>query len=303
MKSSILILAITGTVILGSCSVYRSGQTPDDLYYAPEREVVNAGNRGGYVQAESGRSDGRRYYSNSRSYSAYDDFATMDDRWLMMRVRNPYRWSMFDNYTYFNSFSPFAFGGMGMYSPMGFYNPHSSFGWGGYNTGWNFGLGFGSFHPWGGVGGFYSPYNSYLGWNSFYNPYYYHGGVVASPKLSPAGYSRARTFNVNNYNNFNNNTRASSPSSRPVYNNTNRLRYNNSNNSTINGANRRPANSNDYYRTPSNNNRPSRTYNPSSNNSSYSPSISPSSGGSRGGGNFGGGGSSGGGAGGRPSRR
>ncbi len=34
---------------------------------------------------------GRRYddYSNSRSgYSTYDDFATMDDRWLMMQVRN-----------------------------------------------------------------------------------------------------------------------------------------------------------------------------------------------------------------------
>ncbi len=301
MKSSILILAIAGTITLSSCSVYRSGQTPDDVYYSPAREVVSSRNgSGGYVESQSSRNDGRRYYSNSRSYSAYDDFATMDDRWLMMRVRNPYRWSMFDDYAYYNSFSPYAFGGMGMFSPMGFYNPYGPLGWGGFNSGWSFGLGFGSFHPWGGIGGFYSPFNSYWGWNSFYNPYYHSGVVIVSPKVNPVGYSRARNFNLNSYNNSIINT--SRPATRPLYNNTNSLRYNNSNNSTINNSNRRQ-NSNDYYRAPSNSNRPSRTYTPS-NNRTYnpSPSYSPSSGGSRGG-STGGGVPGGGGSGSRPSRR
>lgn len=305
---SIFTIAIVGAVMLSSCSVYREGQTPDDLYYSPSREVRSSNNA--YVETQSDRQDGRRNndYSNSRSgYSAYDDFATMDDRWLMMRVRNPYRWSMFDDYTYYNSFSPIG----------GFYNPHfGGMGWGGggfgYSPGWSFGLGFGSYNPWGfgGFGGMgYGMFNNYYNWNSFYNPYYggYHPGIIVinnyNGKTNPSGYTTQRNFDLNRYSNS---TRLSAA---PRYNNTNpnrSIRYNNSNNSTLDNSGRRYSNGNDYYRTPSrSSDRPVRTYNPSSrnyspssgNNSTYSPS---SSGGSSGGG---GSSSSGGGGGSRPSRR
>lgn len=292
---SIFTIAIVGAVMLSSCSVYRDGQTPDDVYYSPAREV----NNNAYVQTQSGRDEGRRYndYSNSRSgYSAYDDFATMDDRWLMMRVRNPYRWSMFDDYSYFNTFSPYGIGyGYGM---GGFYSPYNNFGWGGYNTGWSFGLGFGGYNPWG-FGGGYGHFNNYYNWNNYYNPYY--GGVViVNPKSSNRAYFN-RNFNLNNYSNSNVNSRGGVSNGRPQFNNTNRIRYNNSNNSTLGGSNRRYSNgNNDYYRQPSSSgDRPSRSYSPSYNNNN-SPSYSPSSSGSSG---SSGGGNSGGGGGSRPSRR
>jgi uncharacterized membrane protein YgcG len=303
---SIFTIAIVSAVVLSSCSTYRQGQTPDDVYYSPARE--QSGN-GGYVRTDNSRDDGRRYndYSNSRSgYSAYDDFATMDDRWLMMRVRNPYRWSMFDDYTYYNSFSPIG----------GYYDPHFGGmgygGFGGYNPGWSFGLGFGSYSPWsfGGLGMGYGFYNNYYNWNSFYNPYYggYYPGVVVinnyNGKTNPTGYTTRRNFDLNRYN-TNNSSRFGTV--RPEYNNTNRIRYNNSNNSTLGGSNRRYSNGNDYYR-PSSSDRPVRSYTPSSR--SYSPSsgnnstYSPSSGSSNSGGSGGySPSSSGGGGGSRPSRR
>lgn len=294
MKSGI-ILSLIGGVLLSSCSVYRSGQTPDDVYYSPARQTKSAAVAGNeYVQTQSGRNDGRRNqdYSNSRSYSAYDDFATMDDRWLMMRVRNPYRWSMFDDYSYYNAFSPYSPYGMG-----GFHSPYSSMGFG-YSPGWSFGLGFGSFSPWGFGGMGYGYYNNYNNWNNYYNPYY-PGVIIVDPKTNPSGYTRARSFNLNSYNNFN------SPRTgtvRPQYNNTNsnRIRYNNSNNSTLGGSQRRYSNGNsEYYSSPSNNSSPSRSYSPSNNNNSYSPSSNSGGGGSYGGGNSGGSG----GSGSRPSRR
>jgi hypothetical protein len=300
-------LAIAAAVVLTSCSTYRQGQTPDDTYYSPAREnrsgLAGGGrddrdrsdyrdDRDDYVDANSGRSDGKRYYDDNE-YSGYDDYATMNDRWLMMRVRNPYRWSAFDSY-YYNSFSPYG----GMYSPFysPFYGSSFSYGWGGFQPGWSFGLGFGSFYnPWS-YG--YSPFYNHWNWNSYYNPYY-PGVVIINPKTNPAGYTRARSFNLNRYNgNYDNRT----GEIRPRYNNSNlqynnnRTRYNNSN-SSLEGSGRRYSNSNrNSYSSPSQD-RPVRSYSPSSNNS-YSPR---SSGGSYGGGNNNQ--SSGGGGGSRPNRR
>lgn len=294
---SILIAAGIGVVLLSSCSVYRSGQTPDDVYYSPASEQQQGP---AYVAANSARNDGRRY-RNDDNYSTgygYDDFATADDRWLMMRVRNRARWSVFDDYNYYNNFyspfgyspfaSPFGYGGMGM--GMGY----GGFGGFGYSPGWSFGLGFGSYNPYG--FGFYNGFNNYYNWNSYYNPYY-SNIIIVNPKTNPAGYTRARSFNLNNYNNRN---YSNSGSARPQYNNINRPRYNNSNNSRLEGSGRNNnyynrSNDRGSYSSPSQD-RPVRTYSPSNNNSS--PSYNRSSG-SSGSSNS----SSGGGSGSRPSRR
>src|SRR5687768_9291340 len=98
---SLIIAAGTAVVVLSSCSVYRSGQTPDDVYYSPAPEK---GAAAAYVEADGDRDEGRRRY-NERSYNGYDDYATQDDRWLMMRVRNRYRWSIFDDYSYYSPYS------------------------------------------------------------------------------------------------------------------------------------------------------------------------------------------------------
>lgn len=284
---SLYTIAVIGAVILSSCSVYRHGQTPDDVYYSPAK-VENGGNgaAAGYVPANSGRNEGRRYYnSNSPSYSGYDDYATMDDRWLMMRVRNPYRWSLFDDYNFYSPYNSF-------YSPYGFgspWSPYSSLGYG-FSPGWSFGLGFGAYNPYG--FGFYNYYNNYWNWNSYFNPYYPHV-VVVSPKTNPAGYNRARSFDLNRYNNTYNLNRGSIA---PRYNNNNNsYRYNNSNNNSRvsseryynnNSSRERPS-----YSSPSQD-RPVRSYTPST--PSYN---SPRSSGS----SSGGGGSVP--SGGRPSRR
>ena len=267
---SVIIAAVTAVVALSSCSVYRTGQTPDDVYYSPGRTKEQAA----YVEANGDRDEGKRY-NDGRTYNGYDDYASPDDRWLMMRVRNRSRWSYFDDYNYFNPYSSFGYNGWGGYGGyVGGYGGYGSYGFG-YQPGFSFGLGFGSF---------YDPFMSPYYWNSYYNPYYPRV-IVVNPKADPAGYNRIRNFNLNTYSNRNyNNTRSVM---RPNNGRTNG--YNNSNNSTLGNSFRRvfsnsntnsarPSRSNsEYYR--SSQDRPVRTYSPSTNsdNSTYSPRSGSSS--------------------------
>ena len=126
MRYRILILA---SIVIGlnSCStMYKSGQTPDDVYYSPGRTVED------YVSVESDRYD---RYNNDEYYNS--------DRYLRMKSQGRNRWSSFDddfyywnnptwnNPVYFNSFySPWSnpwVGSYGIYSynywNSGFYNP------------------------------------------------------------------------------------------------------------------------------------------------------------------------------------
>lgn len=296
---SLFIASLSAVVVLSSCSVYRQGQTPDDLYYAPGQPVREEG--AAYVPADGGRDDGRRY-DDQRTYNGYDDYASADDRWLMMRVRNRNRWSYFDDFNYYSpyGFGYNGFGGYGYGGGFGGFSPGFSFGLGGYGMG----LGYGAYDP------FYSGYgsfNNYYNWNSFYNPYY-SKYMVVNPKNDPGAYNRVRNFNLNTYNNrAYNNSRATS---NPNLNNRGNSGYNNSNNRTLGNSFRRVfsnsnsqtpgranGSSNENYRY--NNDRPTRTYTPNNNssNSTYSPR---NSGGSSNSGSSSSGSSS---SGSRPSRR
>jgi len=244
---SLLIAAISAVVILSSCStVYRSGQTPDDVYYSPVPEDEGAS----YVAARSSRDNYGRRYADRETYSGYDDFATSEDRWLMMRVRNRYRWSLFDDYNYYSPFSPFSSFGMGYYPSMGmgfnsgFYNPYSF--------------------------SYYNHFNNYWDWNNYYNPY---AGsiIIVNPKTNPSGYTKTRPFNLNNYSNSSINNRRP-VTLRPDNNNSTRPRYNNTNSNLGNSIRRVFSNSstesgNNNYSTPrTQQERPSRTYQPTPSN-------------------------------------
>lgn len=189
MKSLKLnIILISGIALASSCSVYRSGQTPDDVYYSPSREVSS------YVQVDN-RNDNR--------YEADAYSAPSEDRYLRMMVRDRARWSVFDDYSYSNnwSYSPFYGSSPYGYSPYGYSYGHPGIGINSYNLGYN-SLGYG-YNPYGfgmglGLGGF----NSYYNWNSFYNPYY-PSAVIINPKTNPEGYTQLRNFNLNNYKNTN----------------------------------------------------------------------------------------------------
>ncbi|OLY93109.1 hypothetical protein SAMN05444008_104231 [Cnuella takakiae] len=170
-----LVLPILATVLLAtSCTTaYKSGQTPDDVYFSPERKVSGSE----YVQRN--REDQPTYRSNNRNRDYRDDYAySDDDRYLRMKVRNRNRWSDLDNY-----YNDPYFGGY--YARPGFYA----------------GAGL-----WG--GNFYSPYNyynSFNNWNFYYNPYYNpynrpwgHNVIVVNP--STPIYNRPRTYNLNTFN-------------------------------------------------------------------------------------------------------
>jgi len=270
--------AIAAVVSLASCSVYRQGQTPDDVYYSPVRAQES------YVAAD--KKDNNRY--NDRNDSYYNP----DDNYLRMRVRDRYRWSSFDDYYYMNDwqygggYSPYY------YSPYGYAyaNPYMMYSPFAFNAYWN----------------------SYYNWNSFYNPYC-PGFIVVSPKTNPVAYNNVRNFRLNSYTNNTysntnggrgmmiNSSRYGSANGR--YNNANSYRSNNSSSGNNNSggslkrifSNSNNNNSESYYNpSSSNSSSPVRSYQPSSSNSgSYTPSSSSGSSGSSGGRSSGGGGVSG----------
>ena len=240
MKSSVLLLAIAA-VVFGSCStVYKTGQTPDDVYYSPARQTEE------YVEVKKDEYRSRGY-----------EYDNPDDRYLRMKVRNPYRWNSFDDY-YYNDWA---------------YNPH----------------GYSSYNP------FYS-WNTYWSWNSYYNPYC-RNIVVVNPKTSPTVYGKVRNFNMGTYVNNNPKPANTKTGVRPVsrYNNSNYNNSNSNNNNSLGTSIRKVfsggnsnSNSGGSYSTSSSNDRPTRTYNPSSGSSSSGSSSSGSSGGSKSGGSSGG---------------
>ncbi len=81
MKLTILLLSVS-LIALASCTTaYKTGQTPDDVYYSPVQD------REEYVEAQN--EDEPRY--NDEYY---------EDRYLRMKVRNRTRWSDLDDWYY-----------------------------------------------------------------------------------------------------------------------------------------------------------------------------------------------------------
>jgi len=233
MRVYILFLALVA-LTLGSCTTaYKTGQTPDDVYYSPVRPQDE------YVVAQ--QQDDRYYYGGGQDYYT--------DRYLRMRMTNPYRWSALDDY-YFD-------------------NPYA------YNY-------YGTYNNW------YSPWNSYWAWNSYCNPYYISPIFIKNPIRFQQIPSRAVVFNPKSYlnntpqvstTNFKNSA-AGGGSYYYTPNNNNRggnTRYNNSNNSSRNYNYSNSGNSsNNRSYTPSNST-PTRSYNPSSSSNSSSSGRSSSS--------------------------
>ena len=84
MRSAILLLVLSAA-ILGSCtSAYKTGQTPDDVYFSPERPQDK------YVTVRDQDED--RYQGN--------DY--YDDQYLRMKVHNRMMWSELDDPYFYN---------------------------------------------------------------------------------------------------------------------------------------------------------------------------------------------------------
>lgn len=72
-------------IVFGSCTTaYKSGQTPDDVYFSPAKQKEE------YVRVE--KDEDNQYKKTD------EDYAYNDDRYLRMKVRNRDRWSYLDDY-------------------------------------------------------------------------------------------------------------------------------------------------------------------------------------------------------------
>ena len=118
MKPSLLILALISAVSFTGCSTaYRTGQTPDDVYYAaakPQNE-----------DEDRDRDEVRNEKDNAYNEEYYDD------RFLRMKVRNHRQWSNLDNWYYYDKYSSFYSYYYGSYNnPYNswnyYYNPYCS---------------------------------------------------------------------------------------------------------------------------------------------------------------------------------
>jgi hypothetical protein len=264
MNTRILLLVLS-VASLSSCSVYRSGQTPDDVYYSPARVQAQAGNGDDYVDVRQPKAG-----TNYQSYEQYQD-NYRDDRFLRMSIGNPYYLNAYNGYSGFDwRYNSFYDGfNYGFNSPWNnyfawnnFYNPYA-LSFGSYYGGSYYGGGYGGGY-YGGGGGYYS------------------GGGVKYP-INTSPISRPRVFNVNSYSNSNR-PAARTYSNGSYYNNNqrynngnsgsgNRNYYNNNNSNNNSRSTYTPSSSN------SNNSSPARSYTPSSSGSSSSGSSSGSSGG------------------------
>ncbi len=245
MNTRILLLALSVAALSSCSSVYKSGQTPDDVYYSPARQQVQADS---YVDTRQ-----QKEGSNLQSYEQYQD-NYRDDRFLRMSIGNPSYLNSYNNYSGFDwRYNSFYDGfNYGYNSPWNNYFAWNNF----YNP---YALSFGSYYGGGYYGGGYG------------GGYYGGGGVKYSVNVAPI--SRPVVFSPSSYSNSNR------PAVRANANNSyfnNNQRYNNgnsgSNNRTYNnntGSSHptyAPANSNNS----NNTNTPSRSYTPSSSGSSGS---------------------------------
>lgn len=246
MKHILLLSALSIGLLSGCSTAFKTGQTPDDVYYSPGRNQEET-----YVKEEQ---------KQLKQKEAYQEYITsQDDRYLRMKVANYYRWNSLDNFDYWND-SRYDFNvcncktGLNNYSA---WNPYLYQGsrWGGY------------------YGNDYNGYN--LGWTSpiytlvkYASPVYVGGGNTSGTNISAyknkyysnnnIGYKDPKTGNFmpnNNNNSFSDLLK--------------RVFTNGSSNSANNGS--------DSY------DRPARTFNNSNTNTSPTPAPSSNAGGNSGG--------------------
>jgi len=246
--------------------MYRSGQTPDDVYFspAPAYQQRVASSKDSDKDEYLAENDGNEYLNvqTEQDRSAYNS----EDNYLRMKVRNPSLWSSLDYYGGYGAgmYSPYSYGtgfsfGMGYYNPYSFNQPY-----------FDYAMGFG----WGGMySPFYNPYYRYYGGG--YGHSYYPGGVYGKPgAVRPATSIGPRTSNLGSYGRMRN-TEFSNSANKPVrvFGNGNNSNYINPRSSSGGTSPRRSFNT-------ENNNRPSRTFDNNSSNSSprYSPGSNSNSG-------------------------
>lgn len=231
------LIAGLALVALSSCSVYKSGQTPDDVYYSPGNTGIAAAKGGNEEYLET---NSRRRYNDAAMSDSYRDDQYMrmmiasgrrpyfQDDFMMMDPWMRYNWR-WNSYMTWNS--PFNSHWNSMYMWNSFYNPYIGFSFGNWYNPWYGGGGFGN---WGG--------------GKFPN-----AGIFNRPSRPVSAFGMSSYLNTNS---GNRNTYKPSRTYSSDYNNNNRNYNSNQNRRSIFSGNE------------SSSDRPSRSYSPSSSGSS-----------------------------------
>ena len=168
MRSLILLLVLSAAV-LGSCtSAYKTGQTPDDVYYSPARQQDE------YVNVKE--NDDPRYQGDDEYY---------DDQYLRMKVHNRVMWNDLDDPYFYNPRYSYSY-----YNSWNWNNPWSPY------TYWNY-----YYNP-------YCSYlvlPSKSSSASYYHPRIFNLNTYNSNQLTNNNYTNPKrnSYNGNYYNNYN----------------------------------------------------------------------------------------------------
>ncbi len=178
MRSSLILLVLSAAVLGGCTSAYKTGQTPDDVYYSPQRPQQDE-----YVNFD--QKDDSRYYNN---YDNNDDY--YNDQYLRMKVQNRLLWSNLDDWSYYNPLYSYSY-----YNSWNWSNPWSPY------TYWNYS---------------YNPYCSPIILTSknslvYNHPRVFNLNTYNNSMLTNNSYTSPRgTLYNNNYNNLNKPVRGNS---------------------------------------------------------------------------------------------
>ena len=164
MRRSILLLALSAAVLGGCTSAYKTGQTPDDVYYSPERQHDE------YVRVKE--NDDRRYQGDADYY---------DDRYLRMKVHNRVMWSDLDDYYFYNPRYSYSY-----YNNLNWSNPWTPY------TYWNY-----YYNP------YCSHQVAYVGYAkaSYNHPRTFNLNTYNSTQLTNNNYTNPKGSIYNNYSN------------------------------------------------------------------------------------------------------
>jgi hypothetical protein len=175
-----LLLPVLIACIFASCSTaYRATQTPDDVYYSPAHAVASK--------------DDKNDDKNDRNVSRrdrYEDYESAEDRYLRMKVRDRYRWSAIDDYSYWYD-TRYSCNNLS-YSSYSKYNLSLNYGWNNCSCACYSNSYSSIFYP-----GYYNPFYSSYG-------YYPNVYIINNPKLAPnVNRPRLGGYRNNSYNNNN----------------------------------------------------------------------------------------------------
>jgi hypothetical protein len=164
MKRALLFSALSITLLSSCSTAFKSGQTPDDVYYSPGRELATA------------KEDENR----EKDQAVYQEYiSSQDDRYLRMKVANRNRWSSIDDYDYWYD-SRYDFSNYNNYST---YRP--------FNACYDRNAGY-LRNPYNGYGNYNMPYHTIIAYSS---PKYA-GGNTSGSNISAY---RNKSYSNSNY--------------------------------------------------------------------------------------------------------